>query len=379
MKKIKVCLWCSSIAMALAALAFLNNVVAVVNWWRAFLRSGGVGDVLADSAHGFIPWLEWTVVDYSAVTTFIPFLALLMMTVSFVRVIRGDRLKVGDFPFFAGSDQFNIALGLFGTLWGIIVIGYYKLDTVSMADLMQCLHTALFSTLMAVVWVFLVDRPILRPYFTRILIENDLALSDDSDLGDAVDRLVIRLSDASDKFDKRQKGFEEAFEKRQKAYEADFEKRQKLFEDAFKKRLEEFENVALRRFASQEAEFIKQMGSFEDAFKRRSEKENEIFRARLEKFEEAFKKRSQEETEELKTRQKVFSDELKKELVEQGEAFRLRQKEYDEDFERRQREYVELFERRIGELEAMARSERERRENADAKLKSVAAALGAGS
>ena len=134
-------------------------------------------------------------------------------------------MSAGDFPFFRGSDQLNVALGLFGTLWGIIVIGYFKLDTVTMADLMQCLHTALFSTLMAVVWVFLVDRPLVRPLFTRLLERSGLAETDDGDLAAAVDRLVIRLGAASDAFDRRQREYEAAFEKRQKDYEAIFAQR----------------------------------------------------------------------------------------------------------------------------------------------------------
>ena len=159
----------SSALFAVALLAFVNNVAALVRWWRAFLAAGG--DTAGVPAHvpGIIPWLDWAAVDYSAVTTFIPALGLLCTTVAAGRLLLGRRMRAGNFPFFRGSDQLNVALGLFGTLWGIIVIGYFRLDTVTMADLMQCLHTALFSTLMAVVWVFLVDRPLVRPYFTRLL------------------------------------------------------------------------------------------------------------------------------------------------------------------------------------------------------------------
>lgn len=225
MKTVKM-LFVVSLGLAvLAGLAFVNNVVALVRWWKAFLAAGG--DTAGVPAHlpGCFAWLDWSAVDYSAVTTFIPFLGFLCLTVAAGRMLRGRRMRAGDFPFFRGSDQLNVALGLFGTLWGIIVIGYFKLDTVTMADLMQCLHTALFSTLMAVVWVFMIDRPLVRPLFTRLLERSGLAETDDGDLAAAVDRLVERLGAASDAFDARQKAYEAAFEKRQREYTEFFTRR----------------------------------------------------------------------------------------------------------------------------------------------------------
>ncbi len=225
MKTVKM-LFVASLGLAvLAGLAFVNNVVALVRWWKAFLAAGG--DTAGVPAHlpGCFAWLDWSAVDYSAVTTFIPFLGFLCLTVAAGRMLRGRRMRAGDFPFFRGSDQLNVALGLFGTLWGIIVIGYFKLDTVTMADLMQCLHTALFSTLMAVVWVFMIDRPLVRPLFTRLLERSGLAETDDGDLAAAVDRLVERLGAASDAFDARQKAYEAAFEKRQREYTEFFTRR----------------------------------------------------------------------------------------------------------------------------------------------------------
>ena len=225
MKTVKM-LFVASLGLAvLAGLAFVNNVVALVRWWKAFLAAGG--DTAGVPAHlpGCFAWLDWSAVDYSAVTTFIPFLGFLCLTVAAGRMLRGRRMRAGDFPFFRGSDQLNVALGLFGTLWGIIVIGYFKLDTVQMADLMQCLHTALFSTLMAVVWVFMIDRPLVRPLFTRLLERSGLAETDDGDLAAAVDRLVEHLGAASDAFDARQKAYEAAFEKRQREYTEFFTRR----------------------------------------------------------------------------------------------------------------------------------------------------------
>lgn len=238
MKKTAFLLVLCAAATVFAALAFFNNVVAVFNWWSAFAAAGGDSSAFAAKASGFVPWLDWTVVDYSAVTTFIPALGFACMTVSLLRMLCGQRLRAGDFPFFRGSDQLNVALGLLGTLWGIIVIGYFKLDTVTMADLMQCLHTALFSTLMAVVWVFLVDRPLVRPLFTRLLDASGLAETDDGDLAAAVDRLVVRLGAASDAFERRQQAFEAAFERRAAAYEKAFESRQREYVEFFKRELD---------------------------------------------------------------------------------------------------------------------------------------------
>ena len=234
-----------SLTLALVSLlAFVNNVVALVRWWKAFLAAGGDTTGVPAHAPGCFSWLDWTAVDYSAVTTFIPLLGFTCMTVAAWKILRGRRSAAGDFPFFRGSDQLNVALGLFGTLWGIIVIGYFKLDTVTMADLMQCLHTALFSTLMAVVWVFLVDRPLVRPFFTRLLELSGLAETDDGDLAAAVDRLVVRLGAASDAFDRRQKEYEAAFEKRLADYEKEFDARQKEYAEFFTRRIAELESKA---------------------------------------------------------------------------------------------------------------------------------------
>ena len=249
MKKVKMLIllaFCGA-ATAFCALAFANNVVAIAQWWSAFLAAGGDSSSVAAKMPGFIPWLSWSAVDYSAVTTFIPTLGFLCMTLALGRIAAGRRARAGDFPFFKGSDQLNVALGLFGTLWGIIVIGYFRLDTVTMADLMQCLHTALFSTLMAVVWVFLFDRPFVRPYFTRLLKRVGLVEMDEGDLAAAVARLVERLGAASDAFDRRQAEFEAAFERRQAAYEQKFEERQAAYERDFDARQKEYVEFFRRR------------------------------------------------------------------------------------------------------------------------------------
>lgn len=247
MRKIKSLFGISALLAVFTTLAFANNVAAVFNWWRAFLAAGGDSANVPARAPGFIAALDWTVVDYSAVTTLIPAIGFVATTVALGRMLAGRRMRAGDFPFFKGSDQLNVALGLFGTLWGIIVIGYFRLDTVTMADLMQCLHTALFSTLTAVVWVFLIDRPLVRPYLTRLLEASGLAETDDGDLAAAVDRLVTRIGAASDAFDRRQREADSAFAKRQAAYDAAFEKRLADYERAFDARQREYVEVFKRR------------------------------------------------------------------------------------------------------------------------------------
>ena len=268
MKKVIVLLFACVCATVFCALAFANNVVAIFNWWSSFIAAGGDSSAFAAKASGFIPWLDWAVVDYSAVTTFIPMLGFLCMTLALSRMLAGRRARAGDFPFFRGSDQLNVALGLLGTLWGIIVIGYFKLDTVTMADLMQCLHTALFSTLAAVVWVFLIDRPLVRPYFTRLLEETGLAETDDGDLAAAVDRLVVRLGAASD-----------AFEKRQQEFEAEF-----------RKRLDDYAAEASRRAAADAAEFEKRRGEYAAHFEKRLSDYEQSFETRQKEYVEFFKR-----------------------------------------------------------------------------------------
>lgn len=255
-------------ASVVATLAFVNNVVVLVDWWRSFIAAGG-NSAAMEPHHGCIGWLDWSAVDYSAVTTFIPMLGFWCMTAGLYRIVRRRRVRVEDFPFFRGSDQFNVALGLFGTLWGIIVIGYFDLTTVSMADLMQCLHTALFSTLMAVVWVFMIDRPLVRPLFARMLTSDDLAECDEDDLAAEVERLVSRLAAASDGFDRRMKQYEEASAARQSAYAESFGKSFRNYEEALEKRHKAYAESFEKRLAEYGAEFEARREEYVEFFRRR--------------------------------------------------------------------------------------------------------------
>ena len=256
-------------AAALAALAFADNVSVVARWWAAFAAADGVATDMPGRIGGFLPWMDWAAVDHSCATTFIPLLGFLLAARGAWRVLRGRPADPEYFPCFRSFDQLVVALGLIGTLWGIILIGWYDLESVSMRDLMVCLHTALFSTLMAVVWVFLVDRPLVRPYFTRLLEQSGLAETDDGDLAGAVDRLVERLGAASDAFDRRQTEYEAAFTKRQKEFEETSARRHAEFEETFANRLAEFEASFARRHAAYERDFDARQKEYVEFFRRR--------------------------------------------------------------------------------------------------------------
>jgi len=321
MRKLRLTFTVSATLTVLAALAFFNNIVAIVRWWRAFLAAGGDTTGVPAHAPGCFAWLDWTAVDYSAVTTFIPLLGFICLARGSWRMLKKRVIDgADDFPFFRGSDQLNVALGLFGTLWGIIVIGYFKLDTVTMADLMQCLHTALFSTLMAVVWVFLIDRPLIRPFFQRLLAESGLARVEEGDLTGAMDRFIERLGAASDAFDARQREYETAFEKRQAQAEAE----------------------AAKRLAKADEAIMKHLAEQSDAFAKQQAAESETVARALADLERV---------------RKETAEECARQLA-----------DYQQAFEARQKEYVEFFKREIDQLEKRA-------EKSEARLKNVVAAL----
>lgn len=110
---------------------------------------------------GPISFLDWTCVDMTTVSTFAPFFGFLLIGVGFFRILNLDGASAlsENFPFFEDYDRIMVILGLAGTLWGIIMIGYYPPQEVSMPKLMQCLHTSLYSTLVVILWIFLISRP----------------------------------------------------------------------------------------------------------------------------------------------------------------------------------------------------------------------------
>ena len=96
-------------------------------------------------------------IDFSTVTTFIPFFGFLLIASGFFRIWKNK--DFGDeFPFFKSHDSIVMALGLIGTLWGMIMIGFYPEDQIQISALMYCFFTALFSSLCAAIWVFVIAK-----------------------------------------------------------------------------------------------------------------------------------------------------------------------------------------------------------------------------
>ena len=186
--------WLSALATLVSFLAWFNNLVVLWRWAVKFLTmTEAKTSESTQIAGGCFKWLDWTAVDLSAVTTFIPFFGFAFITLGFWRIYKNTALIDDDFPFFRAYDRINISLGLIGTLVGIIIIGFYDMDKVTMGDLMMCLHTALFSTLIAVGWVFIIvllfTKPFMRWWYNRI---NGISPSDSFD-----DRFLERLEQSA--------------------------------------------------------------------------------------------------------------------------------------------------------------------------------------
>ena len=190
-----------AILTVLSGLALVNNISAVVRWWVAFHGSGGDASLIPNKCPGILPWLDWSAVDYSCATTLIPFLGFLFVTLGLARALAGKHQDTETFPFFKGYDQLNIAFGLIGTLWGIIIIGYFQMDSVTMEDLMLCLHTALFSTLMAVIWVYIADKMIIRPLVLKVLRGLQGSDHEDEDILEVLDKLTGSAAGLCDVWD----------------------------------------------------------------------------------------------------------------------------------------------------------------------------------
>ncbi len=145
---------------------WLNNLLVSRRWYLDVVINKlptpgkyASHELAAKAEGGLLSWLGWSAFDMSTVSTFIPFFGLLMLTFGLWRIFLKMKLTE-DFPFFRSYERLTIALGLIGTLWGIIMIGYYPPEAVNMSNLVMCLHTALYSTLVAVVWVFIFVIPL---------------------------------------------------------------------------------------------------------------------------------------------------------------------------------------------------------------------------
>jgi hypothetical protein len=147
---------------ALFGILWLNNLVSALRYHQLLL-SGADNLAVSALAPGLWPALDWSAVDVSTITTFIPFFGFVLILHGLLRIRHNE-----EWPFFYGYDRLNIALGLIGTIWGIILVGYYPADQISIASLMRCLHTAMFSTLAAVLWVMVLIPAVVKPWLDAV-------------------------------------------------------------------------------------------------------------------------------------------------------------------------------------------------------------------
>lgn len=138
----------------LTGLIWFNNLVVTLQWNP---RAGQ--DV---KPQGPFPWFDRLAMDYSTVTTLVPFFGCLLIASGFFRIAKAkSNSNISEyFPFSKNYIPITVALGLIGTVWGLIMIGYYDPKEIEMPQLIKCLHTALFSTFIALLWVFLFVYPV---------------------------------------------------------------------------------------------------------------------------------------------------------------------------------------------------------------------------
>lgn len=188
----------SGIATVLTGLIWINNIVCAHRTYQAMFS--GV-DIFTNPQSGFWPALDWSTLDVSTISTFIPFFGFLCMLIGCLRFFRGLRYISDDFPFFAAYDRINVSLGLLGTVWGIILIGFFPAQEIGVGTLMLCLHTALFSTLIAVAWVSIILPVSIRPIMQFIARQAAGARASESgDLLELIEHLGETASTASEKF-----------------------------------------------------------------------------------------------------------------------------------------------------------------------------------
>lgn len=314
-----------------SGLAFINNVTIVARWWGRFLASNGDATALETAITGAIPWLDWAAVDYSCVSTFIPFSGFLLCTIGLIRIIRGKDCSCEYFPFFKTSDQLNISFGLIGTLWGIIVIGYYNMETVRMADLMTCLHTALFSTLIAVIWVFVIDHPLLRPLMNKLALDAGLKQDEDKDIGDVLDDLKSGAEELRSAWSAEQSEF-----------------------DTFSAKLKSAGND------------IESLGTF-------GKKTAEVFSTEMATSLTTLAAKIDSISEQIENRQASYDEAMAKRLTSLDETFSLRLKNFDEAYARRMEAYESATAKRTEAFENATAKHLETLESSQAKIADVLA------
>lgn len=237
-----------SLATIISGLTWINNIYIAKEWYSD-VSKGEVYKIVTTEAEkkeatdqnikakiyqGPIPSSSiakiWATVDISTVSTFVPFLGFLLIAIALIRIVFWGVVvpkSISEhFPFFHDYDRKMIILGLAGTFWGIIMIGYYPPGKIDMSNLMLCLHTALYSTLVAVLWIFFIAMPgkqvmawwIQKSIGLRVGLEQDMTAVFE-EFGAASMEAGGRLRQCSDEIkavkeqmSKTKKGFQEVLE-----------------------------------------------------------------------------------------------------------------------------------------------------------------------
>lgn len=120
-----------------------------------------------DSLEGILHFLDWSAVDFSTATTAIPLIGSIGIAMALFRIVRAHEGNAPpDFPFSKKFNEWIILVGFAGTVCGLIfsLSGEKSLTSEKvmslLTDLFLGLDTALWSTLMALLWVGLVNYPL---------------------------------------------------------------------------------------------------------------------------------------------------------------------------------------------------------------------------
>lgn len=189
-------LWIAGFLSVITGIFWINNTVSAVRYHYILFTGRESGDFDNPDIQGLWSFLDWTTVDVSTVTTLIPFLGFLLIWYGLLHIRTGD-----EWPFFPGYDRLNVALGLLGTVWGIILIGYYPSEKISIQALMHCLHTAMFSTFAAVGWVMVIVPSLVHPWLHAIRKKLNMQ-TDDTELGAMVESFIGNVRTAGNAMQK---------------------------------------------------------------------------------------------------------------------------------------------------------------------------------
>lgn len=159
----------------LCLLAWINNICIAMEWYKDLRQgelyqmtgkpsSNGANNQTSEEKIYSGPITQFDTIsrlDISTVTTFIPFMGCLLITLGYYKILTAKKGSTISkyFPFYRRYIGQTVTLGLIGTVWGIIMLGYYPANKIDMSDMILCLHTSLYSTLVALVWAYFIAIP----------------------------------------------------------------------------------------------------------------------------------------------------------------------------------------------------------------------------